>query len=358
MSTHFSPIKVKSVENTTDDSVVVSFDIPQEHKEEFRFTQGQYLTLKAKIEGEDVQRSYSLCSSPLDEEWKVAIKKVPFGKFSTYANETLEAGTILDVMPPNGKFFVDVNPDAKRNYLAFAAGSGITPILSIIKTHLESEPKSSFKLFFTNKNLSSIMLKEELEGLKNRFMDRFEIFYFLTKEKRNIEFFNGRLSTDKLEIIFKTIVDLNEIDHHFICGPEEMIFTVRDFLLENGAEKEKLHFELFTSSSDAKKEFIEDSKELYQGKTTHITVIEGGKTLEFDMPQASDNILDAALNNSADLPFACKGGVCCTCKAKLLEGEVNQLVNYGLEEDEVEAGYILTCQAIPVSDNIVVDYDA
>ena len=358
MSSHFSSLKVKSIENTTDDSVVVAFEVPSDQLDDFEFTQGQYLTLKAKIEGEDVQRSYSLCSSPLDKEWKVAIKKVPFGKFSTYANETLEAGATLEVMPPNGKFFVEVNPDMQRNYIAFAAGSGITPILSIIKTHLESEPKSSFKLFYTNKNSSSIMLKEELEGLKNRFMDRFEIFYFLTKEKRNIEFFNGRLTSDKLDIIFKTIANIYEIDHHFICGPESMIFTIRDFLLEKGVQKNQLHFELFTSSSDAKKEFIEESKEKFEGKTSHITVIEGGKTLEFEIPQASENILDAALSNSADLPFACKGGVCCTCKAKLLEGEVNQLVNYGLEEDELEAGYILTCQAIPVSDNIVVDYDA
>lgn len=358
MSDKFHTLQLKDVNKTTEDAVVLTFDVPETLASTYNFIQGQYLTVKASINGEEVQRAYSLCSSPLDKSWKVAVKKVPGGKFSTYANELLETGQSLEVMPPDGRFYVALDSENQRNYIAFAGGSGITPILSIIKTHLASEPKSTFKLFFTNKNAASIMLKEELEALKNQYMDRFEIFYFLTQEQRNIELFNGRMDHNKLDIIFKTIADLGTTDHFFLCGPEEMIFTVREYLIKNGAPKDHLHFELFTSNSEDKKEIIAETRKKYEGQTSHITIIEGGKTLQYDMPQGSGNILDSALGKNADLPFACKGGVCCTCKAKLLEGDVNLLVNYGLEQDELDAGYILTCQAIPVSDKIKVDYDA
>jgi len=264
-------------------------------------------------------------------------------------------GDTLDVMHPNGKFFVETDPAQARNYIAYAAGSGITPVLSIIKTHLASEPNSSFKLFYFNKTVASIILKEELESLKNQFMDRFEIFYFLSKQQRNISFLNGRITTDKLDTIFSNICQLDSIDHHFVCGPNEMIHLVKDYLLGKSIDASKIHFELFNTSGIKYKpeEFV---KEL-NGKTCEITVHEGGKSFNFEMVQASNNILDEALNNNADLPFACKGGVCATCKAKLVEGEVKMMVHYGLEDDEVESGYILTCQSIPCSDKIVVDYD-
>ncbi len=358
MSAKFYPLKVIDIQKTTQDSVVVSFDVPSEHKDIFSFTQGQYLTLKSEINGESVRRSYSLCSSVDDNEWKVAIKEVAGGKYSTYANHHLSEGDIIECMPPDGRFFVNIDASQQRNYVAFAAGSGITPILSIIKTHLSKEPSSRFTLFYTNKNAKSIMLKEELEALKNLYMNRFQVFYFLTQEQRNIPLFNGRIDHEKLKIIFKTIVNQERIDHYFLCGPEEMIFLVRDYLLSIGIEKNKLHFELFTSSSEEKQQIIKDTKKKYEGLVSDITVIEGGKTLKFEIPQGSDNILDAALSHSSDLPFACKGGVCCTCKAKLLEGDVNLLVNYGLEEEELEKGYILCCQAIPISDKVIVDFDS
>ena len=357
MSDRFHEIRVSAIEKSTPDCSIISFDIPQELRGQFTFKQGQYLTLQAKIEGEEVRRSYSLCSSPLDDEWKVGIKKIEDGKFSTFANEILKVGDELEVMPPNGKFYVEVDQTKQKNYVAFAAGSGITPIFSIIKTHLLAEPKATFKLFYINPRVVSIILKEELEALKNQFMSRFEIFYFLTKEHRSVPLLKGRLSEEKMETIFKTICDVNQIDEYFSCGPEAMILMIRDFLLEKNVAKDKIHFELFTtagSSVAAKKKVAQT----FKGKVADITILEGGKSMNFKIEQGSDNILDAALKNAADLPFACKGGVCCTCRAKLIEGNVEVLVNYGLEEEEIEQGYILTCQSIPTSEKIVVDFDS
>lgn len=357
MSDKFFKIKVSEIEESTPDCSIISFDIPKELQGQFAFKQGQYLTLQTQINGEQVRRSYSLCSSPLDQEWKVGIKKIEDGKFSTFANDVLKIGDELEVMPPNGNFFVAVDQSKQKNYVAFAAGSGITPIFSIIKTHLLAEPNSTFKLFYINQTVQSIILKEELEALKNSFMNRLEIFYFLTKEHRSVPLLKGRLNEEKMNIIFKTICDVTRIDEYFSCGPEKMILMIRDFLLTKDVNKNKIHFELFNtagSSTEAKKKVAKT----FKGKVADITILEGGKSMNFKIEQGSDNILDAALKNAADLPFACKGGVCCTCRAKLIEGNVEVLVNYGLEEEEIEQGYILTCQSIPTSEKVVVDFDS
>lgn len=355
MSTKFFKLKVRDIEKTTPDCSVISFDVPETLVEDFQYKHGQYLTLKTEINGEDVRRSYSLCSSPLDNDWKVAVKKVPEGKFSTFANDVLQIGDTLEVMPPNGRFYVDCDETNTKNYVAFAAGSGITPILSIIKTHLKTEPNSTFKLFYVNQTVLTIILKEEIEGLKNQFLNRFEIFHFLTQQPRNIPFYNGRMDTEKLDVIFNKIVPAEEVDDLFVCGPREMIFLVRDYVLEKGMNQKQIHFELFNTGAEANKKVI---RVIDESKLSEVTVIEGGKEFVFKLPQGSDNILDAALNRSADLPFACKGGVCCTCRAKLMEGEVEIAVNYGLEQEEIDAGYILTCQATPVSEKVVVDFEA
>ncbi len=354
----FYPLQVEEVSKTTSDCTVVEFRVTENLREKFKFIQGQYLTLKTEINGEEVRRSYSLCSSPLDGEWKVAIKKIEDGKFSTFANDVLRAGDTLDVMPPNGRFYKEVEPNSKKNYIAFAAGSGITPILSIIKTHLTAEPDCSFKLFYVNRTATSVILKEEVEALKNQYLNRFEIFYFLTREERHAPLFNGRIDEKKLEKIFKLLVDVNEVDDCFVCGPEEMIFCVRDFLLEKGMDKKHIKFELFNTGTGKKNQKAVTSSNTGEQGVCEVTLQEGGKTFNFNLPKGGNNILDAALNASADLPFACKGGVCCTCRAKLVEGQVEMKVNYALEEDEVEAGYILTCQAIPLTDKVVVDFDA
>jgi len=353
----FHKLKVAKVRKTTDDCVIVTLQIPETNSNAFEYKQGQYLTLRATIDAEQVQRSYSLCSSPLERDLRVGIKQVPFGKFSTYANQSLKVGDSLESLPPNGNFYVDVNKEAQKNYVCFAAGSGITPMLSIIKTHLAVEHNSTFKLFYINQTVSSIILKEELEALKNQHMERFEIFHFLTKQNRSVELFNGRIDKEKLEIIFKTICEVDRIDDYFLCGPEAMIFMIKDFLVSKSVNSDKIHFELFTSSGEKPRLSAEVSEKL-TGKICAVTLIEGGKSMNFDVTMGGDNILDAALNNSADLPYACKGGVCCTCRAKLIEGEVEMAVSYGLEKDEIEAGYILTCQALPLTEKVVVDFDS
>ncbi len=356
MASRFHEITVKDIHKTTPECSIVSFQIPDNLKDEFKFTQGQYLTLRAQIDGENVQRSYSLCSCPHDDTWQVGIKKIPGGLFSTYANDVLNVGDTVEAMVPNGNFFVEVEPEAERNFLAIVAGSGITPIYSIIKTHLENEPKSSFKLLYTNQTATSVILKDEIEGLKNRFMERLEVFHFLTKQSRGIELYDGRLDEEKLEKLCTAVIDTNQIDHIFSCGPEEMIFMARDFFVAKGVDEKKIHFELFTSSSAKKGNRKEVTEEL-KGLVSEVTILDGGKSFNFNIHQGSNNILDAALANNADLPFACKGGVCSTCKAKVIEGKVDMEVNYALEPEEVEAGYVLTCQAFPCSEKVVVDFD-
>ena len=354
----FHSIKVLDVYKETKDCLVVSFDIPAEIKQEFNFKQGQHLTLRATINGKEERRSYSLCSSPLENKWKVAIKKINGGLFSNFVQEKLKKGEFIDVMPPNGTFFSEINPSKPKNYIAFAAGSGITPIISIIKTHLASEPESTFKLFYLNRTVKSIIFKEEIEQLKNVHLNRFEIFHFLSKEHRNIELLNGRFTQEKLQILTNKIIDIPSTDDCFICGPEEMIFLIRDELVSAGLSKDKIHFELFnTGNSEADKERIKKIVE-HKAEGTEVTILDGGKEFHFIMEEEYDNILDGALAAGADLPFACKGGVCSTCRCKVIEGTVEMKVNYALDENEVAKKYILSCQAVPTSDKVVVDFGA
>lgn len=357
MAKGFYKVSVSEIHKTTDDCVIVSLSVPADYQDKFVFKQGQYLTLKADIKEEAVQRSYSICSATTDSDLKVGIKQVPYGRFSTYANQVLKVGDSLEAMPPNGNFYIELDEEAEREIVCFAAGSGITPIYSIIKTHLELEPNTKFKLFYINQTVSSIILKEELEALKNQFMDRFEMFHFLTKQNRPIELFNGRLDELKLNTIFGSICNVDSISAYFSCGPEAMIFMIKDFLESKGVDENKIHFELFTSSS-TKPQLSAEVQEKVAGKMSQVTLIEGGKSMNFEVAMGGNNLLDAALNNSADLPYACKGGVCCTCRAKLIEGEVSMAVHYGLEKDELESGYILTCQALPLTEKIVIDFDA
>ncbi|AXT19144.1 phenylacetate-CoA oxygenase/reductase subunit PaaK [Flavobacteriaceae bacterium AU392] len=352
----FYPIKVADIYKETKDCSVISFDIPENLQSEFTFKQGQYLTLRKQINDEDVRRSYSLCSSPLDKQWKVAVKQIQGGVFSTYVNTELKRGDILQIMQPEGNFFVDINAKASKNYIAFAAGSGITPMLSIIKTHLLAEPESTFKLFYLNRTVKSIIFKEEIEMLKNQFFGRFQVFYFLTKEQRDIPFLNGRFDKEKLEVLTKTFIDIEDTDHCFICGPQEMIFLIRDHLEETGLDKDKIHYELFFSGSDASDAQIAEVLE-QKVEGTEVTIIDGGKEFHFTMDDDFDNVLDGALAAGADLPYACKGGVCSTCKCKIVEGSVEMKVNYALEENEVKQNLVLSCQAVPTSDKIIVDFD-
>ena len=357
MSIHFEQLTVREVRRETNDCVSIAFEIPDTPKNSFQFLQGQYITLKTKIGGEEVRRSYSICSSPLDDELRVAVKKVPQGVFSTYANEILKAGDQLDVMPPIGKFFTPLLPEQKKNYVGFAAGSGITPLLSIIKTTLQTEQESTFTLVYGNRNRHSIIFRETLEALKNKYMDRFRLIHILSRETTDTPLNSGRIDTDKCLVLCDKAIDLQQTDEFFLCGPEEMIFAVKNVLEQQHVPTQKIHFELFTTAGQQHKKNHQQEEDIDKGPKSKITVTLDGISFDFELSQKGDAILDAALKHGADLPYACKGGVCCTCRAKLIEGEVDMEVNYGLEPDEIEQGFILTCQSHPKSEKVVVDFD-
>lgn len=358
MSIHFHPLAVKEIRRETADCVSVAFEIPDSLKKDFAFRQGQSLTIRAMINGGEVRRTYSLCSCPLDQEWRVAIKKVEGGIFSTYANEKLKKGDILEVMEPVGKFYTELDPAHHKHYLAFAAGSGITPVLSIIKTTLATEPHSQFTLVYGNRSRQSVIFFEELEGLKNKYMERFSLVHVLSRERTEASLNAGRIDRDKLKAL-EPLVPYATADEFFLCGPEEMIFCVKDFLEARGIDKKKIHFELFSTAGEKKnKPGAGRPVSGVTGAQTHITVKLDGRSFDFSIPLYADTtILDAALQQGADLPYACKGGMCCTCKARLLEGEVSMDVHWGLEEEEVEKGFILACQSHPKTEKVVVDFD-
>ena len=355
--TDFYTLPIKEIYKETSAAVVIEFDIPNELHPVFQFKQGQHITLRSVINDEDVRRSYSLCTSPSEKKWKVAVKKIPGGVFSTYAFNELKKGDTLDVLPPNGEFFVPLDSRKKSNHIGFAAGSGITPMLSIIKTHLEEEPASTFKLFYLNRNVKSIIFKEEIEQLKNSYFQRFQVFHFLTKEQRDIPFLNGRFDEEKMAILTKTFIDVEDTNHCFICGPKDMIFLVRDTLQKAGLPGNKIHYELFFSGdADENKEHIAEILE-QKASGTEVTLIDGGKEFHFVMDEDYDTILDGALAAGADLPYACKGGVCSTCKCKVVEGDVEMKINYALEEKELEQNLVLSCQAVPLTKKVKVDFD-
>jgi ring-1,2-phenylacetyl-CoA epoxidase subunit PaaE len=357
-SPKFNTLTVKNIKRETPDSVSVSFHIPDSLKDDYQFIQGQYITFKKEFNGEEVRRSYSICSSPLDGELTVGIKEVEGGKFSTYANRQLKVGDPLDVMTPMGNFFTELKSDNQKNYVAFAAGSGITPILSIIKTTLAKEPQSQFKLVYGNKNSGSIMFLEEIEALKNTYLNRFTVFHILSREAVDVPIFNGRINDLKCkDFCDHKLIDPSQSDEFFLCGPESMIMSVKSDLEQRNVPSKNIHFELFTSSAPIKST-SENSKTLEStGEVSKVSVKIDGLTYQLELPYYGETILDAALKTGADLPFACKGGVCCTCRAKVTQGTVEMDLNFSLEDDEVEKGYILTCQSHPTSAEVFVDFD-
>jgi ring-1,2-phenylacetyl-CoA epoxidase subunit PaaE len=357
MAVHFHKLTVREIKTETPDCVSIAFDVPENLQTEFLFEHGQNITIKKEIDGEEIRRSYSICSAPFENELRVAVKKVNGGKFSNYANSTLKEGDQLEILPPTGRFNTKLETQNSKQYLAFVAGSGITPVISIIKTTLQTEPASSFTLVFGNRGRHSIIFFEELEGLKNKYLNRFNFINILSREKTDAPINSGRIDFDKLTELNK-LVDYKNTDEFFICGPEEMIFCVKEFLEAKGIEQKKIHFELFTTPGQKESSVVSrESAVKSNGATSKITVKLDGRSFDFDLGFNGENILDAALKQGADLPFACKGGVCCTCKAKLLEGEVEMDVNWGLEHEEVEQGFILTCQSHPTTEKVVVDFD-
>ncbi|RFM29936.1 1,2-phenylacetyl-CoA epoxidase subunit PaaE [Deminuibacter soli] len=358
MSVHFEKASVKDIRRETADCVSVSFTIPASLQPAFAYREGQYLTLRASINGEEVRRSYSLCSSPLEQEWRIAVKEVPGGLFSTYINQSLQPGDAIELMPPMGKFHTTLDAGHRKKYVGIAAGSGITPIISIIKTILQTEPASSFTLVYGNRTRHSIIFKEELEALKNKYMHRFSIIHVLSREITDATLNTGRIDAAKCDQLFNLnrMVDSNS-DEFFICGPEDMIFCVKSFLLGKNIDGKKIHIELFTTES-GKRAAAPQHSAADNEPASMVTVKLDGNSLDFKLDYNGENILDAAMHHGLDVPYSCKAGVCCTCRAKLVSGTVEMDVNYGLEPEEIAAGFILTCQSHPTSENVVVDFDA
>ena len=344
----FHPLRIAALRHDTADAVVLTFDVPDALRQAYRFIPGQFLTLRADIDGHDIRRSYSICSAP-HEALRVGIKRVEGGAFSTWANTALKSGDTLQVMTPDGRFGLVPDPRAARNLAAFVAGSGITPVLSLMKSLLTAEPNSRFFLFCGNRSTDSIMFRSEIEDLKDRFLARLSVFHVLSREEQDIPVLNGHLDADKLRALQPM---LPKIDHAFVCGPQPMIEGLPPVLIAFGIPH--VHVERFTPSADGR---AKPAPVPTNAKPAAIATIvhEGARV---DVPVAAgESIIDAAIRAGRNLPFSCRGGMCCTCRAKVLEGRVEMAVNYSLEPWEIAAGFVLTCQARPLTERVVVDYD-
>jgi ring-1,2-phenylacetyl-CoA epoxidase subunit PaaE len=351
----FHRLAVNDLRRETADAISLTFEIPDELTSAYRFAPGQYLTLRTTMDGEEVRRSYSICSGPDDGEVRIAVKKVDGGAFSSWAADQLKAGDELDVMTPTGRFGIRHAPDQARVYAGFAAGSGITPILSIIKGVLAREPHSRFFLFYGNRSTAGMLFREALEELKDRFLQRFSLFHVISGEDQDIPILHGRLHGDKVRLLLRALVPAESVDHVFICGPAGMSEDIEATCRDIGIAPERIHVERFVSEFGGKPRPKATVPVRAPPKAIASLIIDGKRR---EVPVADDeSILDAALRAGMDLPFACKGGMCSTCRAKLVEGEARMEVNYSLEPWETSAGFILTCQARPLSERVVVDYD-
>ena len=358
----FYPLEISNVRAETDTAVCITFAIPDQLKETFDFTQGHYLVLKHDIDGEEIRRSYSICSGVGEDSIQVGIKRVSGGKFSNYANDSFKVGDTILSMPPQGEFFTELMPDNKKKYMCIAAGSGITPILSIIKTILDVEKDSEVTLIYGNKKSSSILFKDDLGFIKNRYLNRFSWINILSQEDQGADVLNGIIDNKKgAELHKNKLINIFKTDDVFICGPESMMSEVSRGFRSSGFEDSRIHYELFANSSEDAELILEKAKKRIadygEEKTSKVTIVADGRSINFELTTVGENILDAGMHNGLDLPYACKAGVCSTCKAKLIKGKVDMDVTHGLEPHEIEEGYILTCQAHPISEEVVVDYD-
>ncbi|MGF6273551.1 ring-1,2-phenylacetyl-CoA epoxidase subunit PaaE [Massilia sp. UYP11] len=354
--TRFYPLTVAKVKHETRDAIAVTFDVPPELKDAFAYRQGQYLTLRATIDGEDVRRSYSICSAVQDAQLRVAIKRCSGGLFSSWANDSLQPGATLEVMPPAGNFNVPLDAASSRHYLAFAAGSGITPILSIVKTTLQAEPESRFTIVYGNRASSSVIFRDELTDLKDQYMERLRLVYVMSREQQDIALFNGRITEDKCRQFLRHWIDIRDIDVAFICGPEDMMHGVSRALQAAGLPKERIRIELFAASAPARARMPRAVQPAARS-LTEVTVIMDGSAASFTMDKDKESLLEAGLRAGLDMRYSCKGGVCSTCRCKVLDGEVEMDVSYALEDYEVARGFVLSCQSFPVTDKVVVDFD-
>lgn len=354
----FHKLEVTNVHHDTRDAVVITLQPSAADRDAFAFTQGQYLTFKKIFDGEELRRSYSICSGLDDSELRVAIKCVEGGAFSTWANTSVKPGDVLETMPPMGNFHQPLNPASDQHYLCVAAGSGITPIISIIKTILTREPHSTCTLLYSNRHVNAIMFREELEDLKNIHLGRLNVIHILTSNVQEIDLFTGRIDADKCRMLFENWIDPETIDAAFICGPEDMMLTVATALQDHGLRKEQIKFELFAASQPGRARLAQTTNEPINGKATiNAAITLDGATRQIEVQKRNQCLLDAALASNLDAPYSCRAGVCSTCRAKVLDGEFEMAVNHALEDYEVQQGYVLTCQCYPLGDSITVTYD-
>ncbi|HLN78698.1 MAG TPA: 1,2-phenylacetyl-CoA epoxidase subunit PaaE [Nocardioidaceae bacterium] len=353
----FHPLRIGAIEPLTEDAVAITFDVPEELKADYAFTQGQHLTVRTELAGDDVRRNYSICSPVSSGTLRIAVKRLPGGAFSEHALERLRVGDVIDVMTPTGRFFTELDPDNEKTYVCIVAGSGITPILSIVATTLETEPRSRVTLVYGNRTHASVMFLEEVEDLKDRYPDRFQLIHLLSREPQEVELFSGRLDVPRMQRLLDSLIPPVDVDEWFLCGPYELVATLRKQLIAEGVSKRSIHAEVFhVESTPPARRTPVSSTETTSGAEVTITL--DGRRSSFRLSPDGPAVLDAALTVRPDAPFACKGGVCGTCRAKVVEGTVEMDTNWALEPDEVERGYVLTCQSHPTSERLVLDYDA
>jgi ring-1,2-phenylacetyl-CoA epoxidase subunit PaaE len=357
MSIDFHKLRVAEVKRETPDAVSVRLELPEELRETFRFRAGQHLTFRREIGGEEVRRNYSLCVAPDEGVLKIGVKQIAGGAFSGWVNTELKAGDELEVMAPHGSFCWSFDAGARNEYVAFAGGSGITPILSLIKTALSLEPHSRFTLFYGNRNSMGVMFLEEIAALKDRYLDRLSVYHFLEEEEEEIELFNGRLDRAKTDEILSSLLRAEDVDAFFICGPGPMMDAIEEALTARGVDKPRILIERFTTGplSAAQAAAARALEEKAAGLKMSVTL--NGRRVQVAFDPDKHSILDNVRAAGLPAPFACKGGVCATCRAKVTSGEVEMKVNYGLSADELAEGYVLTCQATPVSEGVALTYD-
>jgi ring-1,2-phenylacetyl-CoA epoxidase subunit PaaE len=353
MTPRFHCLRIREVRRETPECVSLAFDVPADMASEYRFVQGQHLNVRAVLDGEEVRRSYSICSGADDGELRVAIKKVPGGRFSVWANEQLKAGDAVDVMTPEGRFFTPLQPEAARHYVAFAAGSGITPVLSLARTTLAREPRSRFTLVYGNRRLASTMFHEALWELKDRYLTRFTLYNVFSREEQEVPLFNGRIDAAKARAFLEALIPADGIDEAYVCGPASMIDEVEAALIDAGVGREHVHVERFGVPGANAAAPVDDA----DAAEARVTLIVDGVRREIEFHRGSHSILETVRTAGIDLPFSCQGGMCSTCRARLLEGEVKMAKNYALEPHEVAAGFVLTCQSYPLTERVVISFD-
>jgi ring-1,2-phenylacetyl-CoA epoxidase subunit PaaE len=357
MSARFYPLRIAEIVPETAEANSIRFEIPPELRDAFAFRAGQHLTLKVDIGGEDVRRNYSLCTAPHEQDWMVTVKRIGGGIFSNWVGEKLKPGDMIDVMPPHGSFTTDFDPGRKRHLVGIAGGSGITPVMSLVRSALKCEPESRFTLLYGNRDSSSIIFLDALAALKDKYMSRFDLYHFLDAEEGDVELFNGMLDRARCEqAIARLIPDAEEVDGWFICGPGPMMDAAEGALLDRGIARERLHIERFTADRPAGAVVKEMSELQTKAAGVTVSVTLDGRTRK--VPFSEGNILDSARAAGLPAPFACKAGVCATCRAKVTRGKVEMAARYGLTDEEVADGYVLTCQSVPIGGDVAVDYDA